>query len=78
MNRVEIIKLIDSFIDGSLSDDHAWDDFVSGWEGGSEHEAIRAKIHQIERQYPAKKQWCSDEGIAALEELSVKLKQEHW
>ena len=85
MSRLEIIKLINSFLDGSIND-WAWDDFTSVRQKDSESEAVRQKIFEIELQYPAAKRdpitklgpWCSDGGIAALEQLSARLKQENW
>ena len=74
MTRLDVIKLIDSFLDGSLRDDYAWDDFVSSRFRDDEIEGIRLKVLEIELQYPAARRWCSDEGLAALKKFSDSLK----
>ena len=75
MNKTEIAKLIDSFLDGSCGE-WDWDDFISVRLKDRELEDIRQRCAEVEDKFPPTRQyeWCSDEGERVLRGIADELR----
>ena len=79
MKKYEVHRLIEAFINGAPDlDPWAWDNFTSCRQKSPEIEAIRHEILDIDARNPADKKgyWCSEKGIAELQALADRLREE--
>lgn len=76
MTKAEAAKYLEDFLSGR-GNTWDWDDFISIRLDDPELERIRLKCGSLPDVYPPERpgQYCSDRGLAILEELLVRLRE---
>jgi len=74
VNKKELAKLIDSFLDGSARE-WEWDDFISVKQVDPEIEQIRQKCIALPKEFPPTepRTYCNIEGMNVLKSIAEKL-----
>jgi hypothetical protein len=77
MTRTEAADLIDAFVDGSVDDPWAWDDFCSLRASDPAIEEARVQCAAARDDYPpppGSARYCGDEGLRVLRQFARRLR----
>jgi hypothetical protein len=77
LSRGEAATLIDAFLDGSLDDDWAWDDFCSLGAKDPDVERARLRCVQVHDEFPpgeGSTAYCNAKGTAVLRRVAEDLR----